>query len=64
MFFVKENLTNIRFENALNLIRTNKDVQAFIDGDETRMNMVATYTASCIHDLVLAKFKTASYPGD
>jgi hypothetical protein len=64
MFATKENMKNIGFENAINLIRTDDTVAAYIAGDKARMTQVAAYTASCVHQLVLESFSTAKYPGD
>lgn len=64
MFAVKENLTNIQLENALNLIRTDRAVDAYIAGNDARMTQVAEYTASCVYKQVIASFSRAAYPGD
>lgn len=64
MSAVKENLTNVQLEHALNLIRTDRDVQAYIAGSDVRMAQVAEYTASCVYQQVVASFSIARYPGD
>jgi hypothetical protein len=61
---VNENLTNICLQEALHLIRTNENIQSFINGNAEHQIQVANYTATCIHDIVLSTFATAQYIGD
>lgn len=64
MFSVNENISNIPVEQLMYLIRASSKVAAYVGGDETRQQQVAAYVAECISQFVLAKFRTAQYPGD
>lgn len=64
MFATDENLSNIKLEEALYLIRTHEPIAQFMGKDRGRQRQIAEHVAAAVAATVLKSFKTARYPGD